>query len=969
MSDIYRSSGIRRSAVLRALSKSSSLKAILLSGASFTLAASLSGPAHAQAAAASSSSSEEVEQVVVTGTQILRNGFSSPTPLTVVGTADIEGSSPINLSDYLDHLPALAGSASPRNTANSTSDGNGGVAAANLRFLGANRTLVLFDGMRVGPSSENGASTAGEVDVDEFPDQLVKRVDVVTGGASAQYGSDALAGVVNFILDKDYTGIKGTLDGGVTTYGDDLQYAASLTGGMGFMGGRGHILVSASDHYTAGVMHGSARSWVTNNAYDLIATPGYTATNGLPFYTVSQHVGSGLYTPGGMIENTALMGTDFGANGTPTSFNYGALDSGNGYMIGGNYQETYPALTDSGEQYSASLDDRLSRQNFYTRLSYDVTDHIEVFGSYMWSNTNVLSYCCVSDELVTINSGNPFIPAAVQAAMTAQKISSFQLGVFNQGLGAAGPKNQRQKVFYNVGASGDFDLLGSNWSWNVFASKSVSDVHDQAINSPVTATFAKAVNVVTNPKTGYPICASTLITPTDGCVPYDPFGVGVNSAAANAYALGGTSDMRTSIKQDDFGGVLRGNPFSIWAGEVSVSTGIEHRNQGSSGVSSATDVANGFFLGNYHPTIGSYAVTEGFVEAVVPLAHNYSWADELDVNLAVRETGYTVSGNVTTYKIGATYDAPGILEGFRLRSTLSRDIRAPSLGDLYSGGRVGQGAILDPFNNNASVPNILTPTLGNPKLRPEVADQVGLGAVYSPPWIPGLSASIDYFRIDMKNVISSISAQNEINACYTGNTAYCQFIARNSAGAIQTITVAPANTAFLKESGTDFEASYSKDLNEWANFLSGTMSLRGLATDLWEQTSIDPLGNVTYAAHASGVPHWTYNLTAGYDAGLYAITVTGRGLGSSVRSRNYTQCTSGCPTLVAPYYTINSNYLPGEFYMDVNFTYRIKPWNSEVFVSAENVANNNPDNFFVGNNNPLYDRLGRIFRTGIRFNM
>jgi outer membrane receptor protein involved in Fe transport len=914
-----------------------------------------------------------VEAVVVTGTQVQRSGFSSPTPLTVVGAQDLQASSPANLSDYLVKLPALAGSTGPRSSGNSVSDGNGGVAALNLRKLGANRTLVLLDGMRVGPSTESGASTAGEVDTNEFPDALISRVDIVTGGASAQYGSDALAGVVNYVLNKDFTGLKGSLQGGVTTYGDDLQYAGNLTAGIGFLGGRGHFLASGSVTHTNGILHGGVRSWVRDNGWDMIATPGYTATNGKPFYTISRHVGSGLYTPGGLIGNTALMGTDFGVGGTPRNFNYGALNSGNGFMIGGDWQETYPALTDSGEQYTTSLDDRIERQNFYTRLSYFVTDHLEVFGALLYSNAQAISYCCTSGQLVTINSGNPFIPASVQARMTALNIPSFQLGILNVDIGATGPANQRQKNYYALGVNGDFDLLGSNWTWNVYGSRSLARVNDVAVNSPVVATFRQAVNVVKDPKTGYPICASTLTNPNDGCIPYNPMGVGMNTPTAIAYALGGASHMQTVIKQENYGGVLRGEPFSLWAGKVSLATGIEHRNEAVNGVSSPTDLANGFFLGNYHPAIGAYHVTEGFIETVIPLAADYSWANELDFNAAVRETGYSVSGNVTTFKIGFTYDAPdGPFSGFRVRATRSRDIRAPSLGDLYSGGRVGQGAIIDPFHNNQSVPNILTPTLGNPALRPEVADQTGAGVVYSPNWFPGFSASWDFFRIDMNSVIASISAQNEVNACYTGVQAYCPFITRDASGNIALVTVKAANTAFMKEAGFDLEGSYQKDLSDFGGPWSGTVTLRGLATNTWEQTSIDPLGNVSYSAgsNSGGVPHWSYNLSVGYDAGSYAVTWVGRGIGSGVRSRQYTQCTSACPNLAAPLFTINDNTMPGAFYMDLNATYRPQSETlagAELFLSIENIANNNPDGFFVGNSNAFYDRIGRMFRTGIRF--
>lgn len=977
MSEVYRSGGFGRRGVLRAFSKRAALKAMLLSGASLTLVASLSGPALAQATADAAPATEEV---VVTGTQVLRNGYSAPTPLRVVGVDDINANAPTNLSDYLVKMPALAGSTGPRSSGNSVSDGNGGVAGLNIRHLGNNRTLVLLDGMRIGPSSESGASTAGEVDVNEFPDALVKRIDIVTGGASAQYGSDALAGVVNFVLDKDFTGVKGTLQGGLTIYGDDPQINGSLTTGFGFMGGRGHVLLSGSVSHTDGILHGGVRSWVADNAWDMVNTPGYTTSNGLPYYTVARHVGSGIYTPGGLIGNTALMGTDFGPGGTPRNFNYGALTTGNNFMIGGDYKETYPALTDSGEQYTTSLDDRLDRQNFFGRVSYDVTDHFQLFADVLYSNAQVLSYCCTSGQTLTIKSGNPFIPASVQARMTALDISSFSLGQLNTDIGATGPGNTRQKQYFALGASGDFDMLGSNWTWNAYGSASKALIDDKAVNSPVVKRYQQATDVVTDPTTGYPICSSTLTNPNDGCIPYNPMGTGMNSQSAIDYALGGYSWMHTEIAQETFGGVLRGNPFDLWAGTVSVSTGFEHRQESVNGVSSATDMANGFFLGNYHPAIGGVSVNEGFVEAVVPLAHDYSWAKELDLDVAVRETGYSSSGNVMTYKAGLVYDAPeGFLEGLRLRATRSRDIRAPSLGDLYSGGRVGQGSVTDyqgyPTTPSKTIANVLSPTLGNPNLKPEVADQTGVGAVYSAPWLPGFTASVDLFQVQMNNVISSLSSQNVVIACYVNHVqAYCPFIQRDGNGTLSVVTSTSANTAFMKESGVDLEASYEKDLSEFGGPWAGTVSVHGLATNIWQLTSIDPLGNITKSSgsNSGGVPQWSYNVAVTYDAGDYALTWTGRGIGAGVRSRQYIQCTSDCPNVTAPIYTINDNHMPGAFYMDLNFTYRLKTQSvgdAEMFFNVENLTNNNPSTFFVGNSNPLYDRLGTMFHGGIRFKM
>jgi hypothetical protein len=499
-------------------------------------------------------------------------------------------------------------------------------------------------------------------------------------------------------------------------------------------------------------------------------------------------------------------------------------------------------------------------------------------------------------------------------------------------------------------------------------------IHDRAPNSPVKNTVNQATDVVTDPKTGYPVCRSTLTNPNDGCIPYNAFGVGVNSQSAINYALGGVSEMNTRILQDDFGGVLRGEPFSLWAGPVSLALGIEHRYTSSFGVSTPTDMASGFFLGNYHPTIGSLADTEGFIETVVPLAHNTSWARELDVNGAFRETGYTLSGAVSTFKIGATYDAPdGAFDGVRLRGTFSRDIRAPSLGDLFAGGRVGQGVQFDPFKN-LSVPNVLSPTIGNPKLTPEIAHQTGFGAVYSPAWFPGFDVSFDAFFINIKNVIATTSAQNEINACYAGNQAYCPFIIRDASGALVQIISSPANTAFEKESGFDIETSYRKNLADFSDSFSGAITLRALLTKIAKQDTTDALGNVTRLAgqNTGGLPTWSYSLTAGYDADTWAVTWTGRGISAGVRNNNYTQCTSACPVLTPPFYTVNDNYMPGAFYQDVNLTYRLKDiagGSAELFVNVENLTDNNPDDFFVHNSNALYDRLGRIFRGGVRFKM
>ena len=272
--------------------------------------------AFAQNAAPAAEDNSAVE-VVVTATRVKRDGYQAPTPTSVIGEEELNAKAPANIADFVNELPSLAGSITPTTATQSIGPGTAGINALNLRNLGANRTLVLLDGQRVGAST-----LTGWVDVNQFPNALIKRVDVVTGGASADWGSDAVAGVVNFVLDKDFTGVKGEAQGGVTTYGDNGEYKLSATAGTGFADKRGHVLLSYEEAHSDGVQ-GVPRSWY--NGSKLFFNPNYTATNGQPQLIASAGVGFATATPGGIITTGPLKGTYFGPGGTPLQFNYGSI--------------------------------------------------------------------------------------------------------------------------------------------------------------------------------------------------------------------------------------------------------------------------------------------------------------------------------------------------------------------------------------------------------------------------------------------------------------------------------------------------------------------------------------------------------------------------------------------------------------------------------------------------------------------
>jgi len=913
----------------------------------------LQAPAGTQSAADKAPGS--ANDIVVTGTRIVRNGFQAPTPVSVIGEAEIQSKAPANISTLVNELPALSNSATPQNYGNQVSSGLSGISALNLRALGGNRTLVLLDGQRVGVSTLTGL-----VDINQFPEQLVKRVDVVTGGASADYGSDAVAGVVNFVLDNKFTGIKAEVQGGVTNYGDDRNYKVSVAAGTDFADHRGHILFSAEDAHNDGIT-GVPRPWATNaNEKKLFNNPAYTPTNGQPFLLVRSGSGFATAAPGGIITTGPLKGTYFGEGGVPLQFNYGPIVSGN-FMQGG--QSAYTDIANA-----ADLDTRLTRRNVFLRGSFDLTNHIQIYGqaSYAQAKTFENSLVQFNFANITIQPDNAFIPASIAAKVTAP----FTMGSFNQDLGPIPAMTRRSNWRFVGGASGDFDAFGSNWTWDAHGQETITHIYI-ADTTTITANYKSAYDSVRNAN-GQIVCRSTLTNPTNGCVPYDVFGTGVNNTAAIKY-LKGTAWGRSTLKQNDEAFNLRGNPFSTWAGPVSIATGFEYRKESVSGTNDPLSSLNSYFTGNYHATHGNYDVKEGYFETVVPLAKDLPFAKSLDLNGAVRATDYSTSGYVTTWKLGLTY-AP--VDDIRFRATRSRDIRAPDLAELYNASQTSTNVVVDtttPANTSYSAFQVTT---GNVNLKPEVADTWGVGAVFTPSFLPGFAASIDYYRIHISDAITTFTSQQVVNLCAQGGTAFCSLITRDGTGAITSVNTSPQNVATQIARGFDVEASYRRPL------FNGTITLRGLATRYLENyinnLATPPTDNVgTNSNNGSqllSLPKWRYMAELQYDNGPFSVLFTARGISAGKYNTSYIQCASGCPASTTANMTIENNHIPGATYFDADIHYKIRP-EVEVFMSVNNLLNTDPVMIAYGPaigaaplsvNASGYDILGRTFRWGVR---
>ena len=924
--------------------------------------------------------STALEEIIITGSRIVREGYEAPTPLTVVGVEVLERSAEISLSTLLNTMPAVTGSSMQTNGSLSYNAGLPGVERTNLRSLGANRVLVLLDGQRV-----VGSSNAGDVDISNLPSQLISRIDVVTGGASAVYGSDAVAGVVNFILDKNFTGIKGELSGGITNYGDDRQFKGNLTAGFAIDDSRGHILMSGEHAEIGGTDGDGGRSW-NRTGLLVFNNPTYTATNGQPRLLLLPQGSTFTGTAGGIIVSGPLKGIAFGAGGTQYQFQYGSLLS-SPYMQGGEWSR-------NDFQFQYNLLPQQTQNRLFSRASYDVADRLTAFIQYSWAQNSVTHHVGYLPNLggpsgPVVQIDNPFIPETVRAAMVANNLTSFQFGTFNTDFSEFGSESERITNRISGGLEGNFDALEQAWSWNAYYTYGVTKTSVVYPNSPLRSRYTLAIDAVVHPTNGEIVCRSILSGANTGCLPWNPLGIGVNAGheAALAWIDAGGSYQRSLIQQHVFSATVSGEPFSNWAGPISLSANFEYRNEKIvTGVDAASQVFD-HFLGNLAGLDGAQSVTEGALEAVVPVVKDMKWADSWDLSAAVRFTGYELAGFVTTWKVGTTY-SPNDQIKFRL--TRSRDIRAPTLLELFAqpaSTTTGTG-VFDRFLNDQPTPsNTITVTTGNPSLRPEKADTTGLGAVLAPQFLRGFMMSVDFWNVRIAGAIQPISAQQVVDSCFTGQIAsLCGNITRNpSTGLISQIHNYSVNLAVQEVRGIDLEASYGTTMSNLFLGWRGNLRLHGLMTFYLKNYQNNTFNPPTDTAGENGgvnPPNWKANVTATYQLDPLTFTLTGRAISGGTGFNNYIECTSGCPAATAANPTINNNHVPARVYLDANVNYRVLLRDAttvDVFVSANNLFNASPPQVAnstttqhyvsIGANAANYDRLGTVYRAGLRFKM
>jgi outer membrane receptor protein involved in Fe transport len=880
--------------------------------------------------------------IVVTGSRIGATGFQQPTPVTVIGDAEISRQAPPTIATYLNKLPSFGNATSARNPAINVA--GGGVEFLNLRNLGALRTLVILDNRRVVE-----ATTGGGVDTVTLPFGLIKRVEVVTGGASAAWGSDAVAGVVNFVLDRDFQGLGLNVESSVTERGDSQYVKWNVTAGTDFAGNRGHVVAEFDFlDQPRGVDLGT-RDFFKSRA--VVNNPAFTATNGQPRQITISGAAPSNVSPGGVITSGPLRGIQFvGPAGTPAPYNFG--NQSGLVQYGGDVDNTVGL--------SRSISTAMTYANGFAHVDYDVTSNVTAYvegfyGKSIYKENGYLNYLRQGNLPISVD--NAFLDPTIRARLIATGQTSFNLGKDTVDQGPPTSYNERDVWRAVVGVDGK---IGSTWKWHAYYTHGEVTAKLYADNNTIVGNFVNAVDAVRNPANGAIVCRSTLTNPGNGCIPINVFGVGVSSS--NPYTHG-TAFQLSNVKLDVVSADASGTLFSLPAGDVSVAFGGDYIKNQASQTQDDIALARRFAVQNFQPFAGQRDIKEAFVEAVVPILSDLPLMQKLEFNGAARITDYSTSGSVTTWKVGLSNQ---VADGLRIRGTLSQDVRAPTLADLFSGGVFTQQPVFDPFTQRTYAQ--LTNAQGNPDLEPERGRTLTAGVVFSPRFINGLTLSVDYYRINLKGAIASVTAAQELQFCFAGQTFYCQFIQRDASQAITSIRTVPFNAASLRTEGWDFELAYRRPIG------AGQINFRALANYVPVFTQVDPTGTVTKLAGQvadlnPGQPKLKANIITSYEQGPFSLNLNARYLGSAKLQNNWQ---SGVD--------VDDNSVRDHMTVDLTGMYRIEAGGGlyTLTFGIDNLFDRDPVDLPVipgtvqysapglGGRFDLYDPIGRSFRVGLR---
>ena len=868
--------------------------------------------AWAQTSPAAAASADRAEAVVVTGSRIRSMDAVSISPVTSLGAVEFEQRGALRVEDLLNTLPQAYADQSGGGNRGSTV-GASGTATVNLRNLGNQRTLVLIDGRRM-MQGDPARSTAQAPDINNIPPSLISRVDIVTGGASAVYGSDALAGVVNFIMKRNFQGLRIDVQGSAFQHDNDNaiagvaqaagqpvpsgntwgggQQAMSLTFGHNFEGGRGNVTAFLGYRQLAG-LGASERDFMTCNL-SATATGYGCALSSTTFPGQFQ-----LTNPATGVVRATL-----------------ALDP-----ITGNSFRTYRPTDGFNNGNTYDLQAPTKRTNAYTFGNYRFNDGVEVYGELgaMRNEADIrLSPTGVFTVAQRIPCVNPFLSAqqlaqlCTSVGLTAAQDATVLVSYRNALAGSRHDYTDHETVRAVAGLRGD---ISSDWRYDAYVQLGHTGYESRVINEISLARFGRALTVVQN-GAGRPVCRSAVNGSDPSCVPFNIWQIGAVSAQALDY-VGSTVTRTGSLRQTIASASLTGDLGfkSPWARQpAALAVGAELRKESIRFLpdSSYTTRDTAGNSGGEFPINGSFDVKEAYAEMRLPIAENRPWARSLAVEAGYRRSSYSTAGSTDAFKLAAEW-APD--KQFRLRSGLQRAVRAPYLSELFGPQRVVTAAVSDPcegavpratlaacqqsgvstaqYGNIAPAAGQQSGALvgGNTQLIPETSNTVTAGLQFSPVGLPGWDFSVDYFHIKVDELIANVPANITLTQCINVGQ-FCNLVSRNpTTGSLVTggfVVTTSINSGYLKTAGFDLAVNGSVPLGDLGQLRLGLSST-------WLSSFIVQILSGTEAYRCDGyfgvncgvpLPKWRHRATLGWTSpnGL-GMVATWRHIGSAANDR------------------------------------------------------------------------------------
>jgi outer membrane receptor protein involved in Fe transport len=1061
------------------------MKSVRFLGVSALAIAAIAAPyaAYAQTPAPQSAPEEAAgDQIIVTGTRIARPNVDSPVPITSVTATELLSRGSLSIGDTINQLPQFRSTFSQANSTRFI--GTAGINALDLRGLGTTRTLVLVNGRRMVTATPG----VNRPDVNTIPNDLLERVDTVTGGNSAIYGSDAVAGVVNFVLKDNFEGFRLRGQGGVSSRKDRGSYFISGTAGKNFDEGRGNVAFAAEyafqdvlfftdrDQQT-GAFSGRSQFQLTQNTGPQlnpnggpIRTGSEPATgDGIADRTFLRNIRNNGISEGGLFTATCPTAAATGESAAAFAARRVVACSGLANVTSANALSQYgttfvfqpdgsfirnPCIVDyrpfgSGNcqgglgstlRLTGMLEPQIERiaLNFLSR--YEVSEALEPFVQAQFVRVRSLQEGQPTFFNNTFQIANPFLSAQARAAIQAASApgaTTFVAQRFNVDFGGRGERHKRDQFQVVGGVRGTFN---DDWRYEATVNYAQLDTYYETAGNLNRAKYANSIDATTN-ATGQIVCrinADAVTTNDDpACVPVNLFGNGAPSRAALNYFLY-TSSRVQKAKLYDVTGYMAGDLsqlFELPGGPIAFVIGGQIRRETGSSVydsltsSTACGTTGCTFLNvlpDFRPP--DSIVKEAFGEISIPLLKDLPFAHELTIDAAGRFSNYNLgkTGTVFAWNVNGTY-AP--IRDLRIRAGYARSIRAPNQSELFgAASQTFLNGLVDPcgqqnINNNpnrsrncsaAGVPTTQTFTVGgvtstepfsnrpqsgiagtngnNPNLLQESADSVTVGMVFQPQAVPGLTLSVDYYWIRIKNAINSLTPQTIIDLCYDSpagiNNPFCPNVFRNANGTFagQSNVQHAGTTVNLTATGPSFIAgpfNYAKnittgidaDLSYRTNITDDTrLVLRGIASKTYKRANYtDPLqpNFAIQQLFVLGDPEWQ---------GQYSVNLEHKGLNVGYRFRYIGKTVTAPNTLASSFEQQNAFqgrppldpdgwptvFYPSVAYNDLRIDYSIPKSGMKAYFGVDNVFDRLPPLDLLGvEAGSTYSTVGRFFYAGI----